>query len=133
MQTWKGQSPKMKKILWINDDFINHYLLKKKRWRLHNLNLIMSKDFIYDKEVSLVVVDYGLLAGEHMADMNNVKILRKYFDNKIPLVWSGGLGGSDFYTRDCKKVFPLINWLHSIESESLEDLLWYVCNLLKLD
>ena len=113
---------KKRKILWITDDQINHRNIYVEHWKEVG-ELILTNKFIVKDNIDFVIVDYGFLD-----KIENVNILKEYHLNKIPIVWSGGFGGTDRYSEDSKKVFPNEKWLHNIESISLSNLMWYVDN-----
>lgn len=113
---------KNKKVLWITDDQIDHADLHINIFKRFNLDLTLTEKFYYKKDFDLVLVDYGNLGNYE----NAVEILREYYLQNIPILWTGGLGGSYRYENDCKKMFPKEKWLHKVESWELRDIHFFV-------
>lgn len=115
------------KVLWINDDFIDHQDTFKSNFKRQEIKLEMSLKFIFKKNIDLVYIDYGWIGGEYQTketEKHNIEILRKYYLNKIPMCFTGGL--SQFYEKYCKIDFPKLKFLHKIPSIELGDKIWYV-------
>ena len=117
---------KRPKILWITDDQIDNKDIYKWSFSMFKLSLTLTEDFIFDDKYVLVLVDYG-----HLGDIKNAKILKRYYDREIPIIWTGGLGDTNYYLDDCKKTFPDELWMHTIKSFGLTDLKFWVNRELK--
>ena len=112
----------MKKVLWITDDKRDSELYSDE-----DISYTFSYKFQYIKGYDLILVDYGFLGGRHKNDdveKNNIDVLRKYYFDKTPIFWIGGL--SHMYVDKCKKDFPKIRFLHNIESFDLQDIVFWV-------
>jgi len=112
----------MKKVLWITDDERDSELYSDE-----DVSYTFSYKFQYIKGYDLILVDYGFLGGRHKNDeveKNNIDVLRKYYFDKIPIFWIGGL--SHMYVDKCKKDFPKIRFLHNIKSFDLQDIRFWI-------
>ena len=109
---------KNKKVLWITDDQIDNKEIYIEKFKYNNLDLTLSEKFYYDSKFDLVLVDYGHLG----VNKFNIRILKMFYANDIEIIWTGGLGGNDKYTNDCKLMFPEEKWMHNIESWELTDI-----------
>lgn len=120
----------MKKVLWISDDARDSELYSDE-----DITFVMSKEFKFVKGYDLILVDYGYLGGRKKDDgieKNNIEVLRKYYLEKTPIFWTGGLSGGRYYAISCKKDFPNIKFLHNIESFDLHDITFWVSDYFKL-
>ncbi len=121
-----------KKILWITDDQIDHKDTYIKKFQEVGKLILIDKFTLIDN-IDFLIVDYSFIWGESNSLIEHktvLKVLKTYYKRKIPIVWSGGLGGTSHYEEDCKKTMSDEKWMHNIESVSLQDLLWYVDNKL---
>jgi len=112
----------MKKVLWITDDERDSELYSDE-----DVSYTFSYKFQYIKGYDLILVDYEFLGGRKKNDdveKNNIDILRKYYFDKTPIFWTGGL--SNIYVNKCKKDFPNIKFLHNIESFDLQDIVFWI-------
>lgn len=118
----------MKKVLWISDDIRDSELYSDE-----DVSYTSLKEFKYIKGYDLILVDYGFLGGRTKDDeieKNNIDVLRKYYFEKVPIFWTGGL--SHMYVEKCKKDFPKIKFLHNIKSFDLQDITFWVSDYFKL-
>ncbi|GAG96280.1 unnamed protein product, partial [marine sediment metagenome] len=123
-----NREDRMKKVLWITDDQSDSELYSDE-----DISFTLLNKFEYLKGYDLILVDYGFLGGRKKDDeieKNNIEVLRKYYLEKTPIFWTGGL--SHMYVDECKRDFPRIKFLHNIESFDLHDIVFWVSDYLKL-
>lgn len=116
----------MKKVLWITDDERDAELFSDE-----DISYTFLNEFKYIEGYNLILVDYGFLGGRKKDDeieTNNIEVLRKYYLEKTPIFWTGGL--SHMYVDKCKQDFPRIKFLHNIKSFDLHDIGFWVSDYL---
>jgi hypothetical protein len=114
-----------KKILFITDDlstwghkqYTDHLDFFNKESGEDRLGLKFDiiasfEDFKTCNGYDLVMIDYGLVGNSE----NAITILQKIYNTGIKMAWVGGLGGSNHYNEDARKLYPRQKFLHNLPS-----------------
>lgn len=122
----------MKKVFYITDNYDGCYGDSTKQmfidnWAEWNVELIFHEedDFIFRSDVEYVLIDYGFVDNQ-----KNMDVIKQFYLAGIPILWTGGLGGSGHYPNDCKKMFPKDKWAHKIPSYDLGHVMHHVTTFL---